>query len=177
MKAYQDMVYSTAYRLLADAAEAEDIAQDVFLKAYRRFDELETSPTVGGWLKTVTRNACLSFLTRRRNRWRLFSEMAREGEDGRESNPADEIAVPDNVIPDLERADRKALLGDALEGLPDAFRVPLVLYHIEDMSYAEIARSLKISMAKVKTDIHRGRLALRKALEQHEAAANLGIPL
>lgn len=170
MKAYQDMVYSTAYRLLADAAEAEDIAQDVFLKAYRRFDELCDSPTAGGWLKTVTRNCCLTFLTRRRNRWRLFSDMTREDDEGRRWNPADELAVPDNVIPDLERADRQALLGEALEQLSDAFRVPLVLYHIEGMSYQDIARSLRISMAKVKTDIHRGRQMLRKLLERDHAS-------
>ena len=53
MRAYQDMVYTTAVRLLGNEAEAEDISQEVFLKAYERFDELSQSPTVGGWLKTV----------------------------------------------------------------------------------------------------------------------------
>ena len=75
MRDYQNMVYTTAYRLLADAAESQDIAQEVFLKAYERFDELKVSPTAGGWLKKVTRNMCLNHLTRHRSRWRLFSEL------------------------------------------------------------------------------------------------------
>ena len=73
VKAYQDMVFATAVRLLANEAEAEDVAQEVFLKAYARFGELQTSPTPGGWLKTVTRNLCLNHLSRYRARWRFFS--------------------------------------------------------------------------------------------------------
>ena len=53
MRDYQNMVFTTAFRLLGNEAEAEDIAQEVFLKAFQRFGELRESPTVGGWLKTV----------------------------------------------------------------------------------------------------------------------------
>ena len=57
---YQDMVYAVAVRLLANEAEAEDVAQTVFLRAYERFDELKGEATVPGWLKTVTTNLCLT---------------------------------------------------------------------------------------------------------------------
>lgn len=66
MRAYQDMVFGTAVRLLGDVAEAQDIAQEVFLKAFERFGEIGRSPTAGGWLKTVTRNLALNHLTRYR---------------------------------------------------------------------------------------------------------------
>ena len=56
MRNYQNMVFSTAMRLLANHAEAEDMAQEVFLRAYERFGELSASPTAGGWLKTVATN-------------------------------------------------------------------------------------------------------------------------
>src|ERR1051325_10543932 len=62
MRNYQNMVFGTAMRLLANQSEAEDIAQEVFLKAYERFAELRDSPTVGGWLKTVARNMSLNHL-------------------------------------------------------------------------------------------------------------------
>lgn len=71
MRSYQNMVFSTAYRLLANHAEVQDISQEVFLKAYDRYSEIGGNPRVGGWLKTVTRNLCLNHLTRHRRRWRL----------------------------------------------------------------------------------------------------------
>ena len=73
MREYQNMVFSTAMRLVANRAEAEDISQEVFLKAYERFAELRDSPTVAGWLKTVTTNMSLNHLSRYRARWSFFS--------------------------------------------------------------------------------------------------------
>src|ERR671924_1608553 len=93
MKAYQNMVFSTASRLLGNEAEAEDVSQEVFLKAFERFAELKQSPTAGGWLKTVTRNLCLNHLTRYRARWRFFSEMHTDQDRDEESTP--EWAAPD----------------------------------------------------------------------------------
>ena len=68
------MVFSTAARLAGNDAQAEDIAQEVFIKAYENFDHLRISATAGGWLKTVATNLSLNYLTRYRKRWRLFSE-------------------------------------------------------------------------------------------------------
>jgi RNA polymerase sigma-70 factor (ECF subfamily) len=76
MRNYQDMVFSTAARLTGNDAQAEDIAQEVFLKAYENYDHLSTSPTAGGWLKTVATNLSLNHLSRYRNRWRFFSEFS-----------------------------------------------------------------------------------------------------
>src|SRR6266581_5408263 len=90
MRAYQNMVFTTAVRLLGSEAEAEDVSQEVFLKAYERYAELKDSPTVGGWLKTVTRNLCLNHLSRYRARWQFFSEIFSEEDDEREfPSPAD----------------------------------------------------------------------------------------
>src|SRR5579863_5053466 len=66
MRAYQDMVFSTAARLLGNDAQAEDIAQEVFIRAYAHFEQLRGSPTCGGWLKTVTTNLALNHLHRYR---------------------------------------------------------------------------------------------------------------
>ncbi|MEO6035461.1 MAG: sigma-70 family RNA polymerase sigma factor, partial [Verrucomicrobiota bacterium] len=69
MRNYQNMVFSTAIRLVGNHAEAEDVAQEVFLKAFERWDQLRDSPTLGGWLKTVATNLSLNHLTRYRSRW------------------------------------------------------------------------------------------------------------
>jgi RNA polymerase sigma-70 factor (ECF subfamily) len=161
MRAYQNMVFSTAVRLLGNEAEAEDIAQDVFLKAYERFQELSQSPTVGGWLKTVTTNLCLNHLSRYRARWRFFSELRSRDDD---EDVTLDIPAPDTIGDKLDEADYRRLLEQALQKLPTGQRVPLVLFHFENLTYEEIAAKLSISLSKVKTDIFRGREALRKKL-------------
>jgi RNA polymerase sigma-70 factor (ECF subfamily) len=162
MRSYQNMVFSTAVRLLGNETDAEDISQEVFLKAYERFDELAHSPTVGGWLKTVTRNLCLNHLSRYRARWRFFSEMFASDEAGEER--VFEIPAPETTSDQLNEVDQRRLLEQALQKLPAAQRVPLVLFHFENLGYEEIAAQLRVSLAKVKTDIFRGRAALRKKL-------------
>ncbi len=162
VRAYQNMVFSTAMRLLSSEKDAEDIAQEVFLKAYERFADLAESRTAGGWLKTVTRNLCLNHLSRYRARWRFFSELTTE-EGGEEREV--EWAAPETHEAELAAGDRRRLLGEALQQLPEGQRVPLVLFHFEGMAYEEIAARLNISLAKVKTDIFRGREALRRRLK------------
>lgn len=160
MRAYQDMVFSTAARITGRDGPAEDIAQQVFLKAYENFAQLRTSPAAGGWLKTVARNLALNHATRYRRRWRFFSEMRSDDDDDAEM----EIPQPDTDAADLDDDTRRAIVADALQKLPDHRRLPLVLYHFEEMSYEEIAQQLGISLSKVKIDILRARGALAKIL-------------
>jgi len=175
VRRHQDMVYATAVRLLGNRTEAEDIAQTVFLRAFQRFEQIGGSESAAGWLKTVTRNACLNHLTRYRSRWRLFSELSREpdppGDQGDDSHlhqsygiQVENAVAPGSIIEELQRTEDRAQLAAALRDLPPHQRVPLVLYHFEDMSYQEIAAALHISVAKLKTDMHRARLALRRYL-------------
>ena len=123
-------------------------------------DALE--PTAGGWLKRVATNLSLNHLSRYRARWRFFSELG--GARGEEEEREVEFAAPGDLGEELARADAHALVEQALQTLPTAQRVPLVLYHLEGLRYEEIAVRLNVSLAKVKTDIFRGREALRKKL-------------
>jgi RNA polymerase sigma-70 factor, ECF subfamily len=165
MRAYQDMVYSTAARLTGNDAQAQEIAQETFLKAYENFHHLRTSPTAGGWLRTVARRQSLNHLTRYRSRWRLFSDMrAPDQSDG--DDLEFEIPVDDAAASEIDSAERHERIEQALQKLPDHQRVPLVLFHFEDMSYEDIASQLSISLAKLKTDMLRGRAALAKVLQR-----------
>jgi RNA polymerase sigma-70 factor, ECF subfamily len=163
MRAYQDMVFSTAARLTGDDGQAEDIAQEVFIKAHENFSHLRDSATAGGWLKTVATNLSLNYLSRYRKRWRWFSEMKAEAEH---SGAEFEVPLPDTLLADLNAEQRREIVDAALRRLPAHQRVPLVLYHFEDLSYQEIAARLKVSLAKVKTDINRARAALLPLLTQ-----------
>lgn len=164
MRRHQDAVYSTALRLLGDGAQAEDIAQEVFVRAFENYEVLRDHPTAPGWLRTVARNLCLNHIARYRRRWRFFSEYRAEDEDSDEDEAWPEFALPDQVAGDVEGGDRRERLEAALQGLPEQQRVPLVLFHFEDLSYAEISSRLGVSLAKLKTDMHRGRQALARVL-------------
>ena len=177
---YQDMVFATAVRLLGNPMEAEDVAQTVFLKAFERFDQIGSSPSAPGWLKTVATNECLNHLSRYRNRWRFFSELGREDAesvDSRTGGPEQQNSGPTFALRATVgkplapgQSEQEHALDLALKRLPPHQRVPIVLFHFDDLSYQEIAQRLGVSIGKVKTDIHRGREALRAALTKATAA-------
>jgi RNA polymerase sigma-70 factor (ECF subfamily) len=169
LREFQDMVFATAVRLLGSHAEAEDVAQTVFLKAFERFEAIGASPAAAGWLKTVTTNLCLNHLSRYRARWRFFSELE-SGEPGETVSFEARLVSPPAPAAALAGADDQARLELALGRLPDHQRVPLALFHFEEKSYQEIADLLGVSLGKVKTDIHRGRDALRAVLAPHYAS-------
>ena len=163
------MVYGIAVRLLADPSEAEDVAQTVFLRAFERFDTLRDSPAVPGWLRTVATNLCLNHLKRIRGRLRLFSQLRRPA--GGDAEPYGEaLAVSGTQAEDLLRRQQRARLERSIRRLPDHQRIPIVLFHFEERSYRDIAVLLGVSLAKVKTDIHRGREALRERMEATDAS-------
>lgn len=162
MRNYQDMVYSTAVRLIGNETQAEDIAQEVFIKAHEHFGNLRASPTAGGWLKTVATNLSLNHIQRYKKRWSFFSDLVRRDDEGDEREV--EFAAPDSFFTGMDSAERREWIEQALEKLPEHQRVPLVLFHFEEMPYDEIARKTRVSLSKVKTDILRGREALAKIL-------------
>ena len=169
MRTYQNMVFSTAARLSGNDAQAEDIAQEVFLRAHRRFDELRDNPRAAGWLKTVATNLTFTHLSRYRKRWVFFSQLqsADEGDD----DPVLDFADDASVVEDVRADERHEYVEAALRELPEHQRVPLVLFHFEDLPYEEIAQKLRISLPKVKTDIHRARQALATILARHGISA------
>ena len=165
MVSYQNMVYSTAFRILGNEADAMDVAQEVFLRAYQHFEKLNDNPRAGGWLRRVARNLSLNQITRYRNRWKMFSELESDDSD---DDFAARIAAETEDASQLDEVRRQELLEEALAKLPDKQRIPLTLYHFEDMSYDEIAAQLGVSLGKVKTDIFRARESLKKTLRFDE---------
>ena len=178
MRDYQDMVFATARRLTASDATAQDITQDVFLKAWEHFAGLRERVGAGGWLKTVTLRLSLNHLGRYRRRWRFFSELLPSSAAAHESDhDASDTEVQfamqtlDTVFAGVADAQRDERVRAALTRLPDAQRIPLVLFHYEELPYQQIAEDLRISVPKVKTDILRGRVALAKLLQEIEHGA------
>jgi RNA polymerase sigma-70 factor, ECF subfamily len=170
MRTYQNMVFSTAARLSGNDAQAEDIAQEVFLRAHRKFDELRDNPRAAGWLKTVATNLTFTHLTRYRKRWVFFSQL--QPADEAEDDPVLDFASDESVVEEVRDDERHDYVEAALSELPEHQRVPLVLFHFEEMPYEDIAQRLRVSLPKVKTDIHRARQALAKILERRGITAD-----
>ncbi|MCY4188012.1 MAG: RNA polymerase sigma factor, partial [Bryobacterales bacterium] len=94
----------------------------------------------------------------------------RAADGGRDRSYEDTLVAKDDQGEDLARAQRDASLERGIRQLPPHQRIPIVLYHFEDRSYLQIADALGVSVGKVKTDIHRGRLALRKLIGESDDA-------
>jgi RNA polymerase sigma-70 factor, ECF subfamily len=165
MKTHQDRVYTTAWRLTGGSAESEDLAQQAFLRAWEHFADIDGQPLPAqiAWLRTTTTRLCLNHLQRYRNRWRFFSEMRRDDDEETGEDFGSRVADDSTRLPGDSKREGLEL---ALSRLPESQRIPIVLFHFEELPYEEIARQLGISLAKVKTDIMRGREKLRSLLTE-----------
>lgn len=151
---YGSTIYTIAYRLTGNRDEAQDLAQDVFVRVYRNLHRYEPG-TFEGWLYRITKNL---FLDRVRRSKRVRFDPLPD-EDWRE--PADDEPLPDEVL------DNVTLHGDvetALATLPATFRTAVVLCDVQGLSYDEIARATSWPLGTVRSRIHRGRKMLRDAL-------------
>lgn len=148
---YQAMVCGIALGILGDFAASEDAAQEAFLAAWRRFDDLREPGRLRGWLAEIARNTALGHLRRRRNAQPLDEEM----------DLADEGPGPDELA---ARAEELTLVQESLNHLPETYRLPLILYYREGQSVRAVAETLSISEDAVKQRLARGRDMLRDRL-------------
>ncbi len=163
LREHQDKVFATALRILGNEAEARDVAQDAFLRAWRHWGDVSRAGSGGAWVKTVGRNLAINILQRHRARWSTFTDLAPDDPDGPSFEST--LSVPGTQMEQVLGLEQRVVLEAAIAQLPPDQRAALVLYHFEDLDYAEIARELGASLGKVKTDIHRARRALCKRLQ------------
>jgi RNA polymerase sigma-70 factor (ECF subfamily) len=154
---HQGRVYNVCLRILGDPDDARDAAQDTFLTVVRKLGQFRGEAAFTTWLHRITVNACYDELRRKRRRPVLH--VAHDPSDDR---PAGE---PGPASPDhAERVTGSLDAAAALARVPQEFRIALVLADVEDMAYEEIARVLDVPVGTVKSRVHRGRLALARAM-------------
>lgn len=168
---HQNKVYTLCVHM-AGREEAEDLAQEAFLKAWRSLDSFREESSFATWMHRLTTNICLDHLRRQTKRQNLNAVSLDDEEEWTE--PADPGADPHEQ---LERSERGRALAAALRGLPDHHRQVLVMREIGGLSYQEIAQSLSADVGTVKSRISRAREQLRKILVRdgnffHEGASN-----
>ena len=154
--AYQHRVFGAAFRMLGSAAEAEEVAQEAFLRAHRAIAEFRGEAKLSTWLYAITSRLCLNRLASPDRRLTyLGDEVILELRDERPD--------PTSI---LERREREAALQRALAELPDDRRIVVVLRDLEGLTYEQIADTLSLELGTVRSRLHRGRTELREKLEK-----------
>jgi RNA polymerase sigma-70 factor (ECF subfamily) len=148
---HQAGVFNTAYRLLGERREAEDAAQEAFLRAYRSIHSLDASRPPGPWLRRIAVNVCLNRLERR-EMLPLDPEAPLAGTD---ASPEDRSI----------EAERSRQIRRALASLPPRYRAAIELRHFQELSYAEMAETLDRPLSDVKSDLFRARKLLAERLK------------
>ena len=156
VRTYQHRVFGIALRMLGNAAEAEEIAQEAFLRAYRALAEFRGDAKLSTWLYAIASRLCLNRLASGER------SMIRQGEDSVMRLPHD-AGGPDAV---LEQTELEAALHRAIAELPDERRIVVVLRDLEGLSYEEIAAALDLPTGTVRSRLHRARLDLKDKLER-----------
>jgi RNA polymerase sigma-70 factor (ECF subfamily) len=155
-------LYSAAHRLTRNSADAEDLVQETFLRAYRGFHQFQEGTNLKAWLYRILTNTFINSYRKRQREpqtisddgiedWYLYSRMASEGLE-----PSAEASVIDS-LPDEE-------VQEALSSLPEQFRIAVLLADVEGFSYKEIADIMDVPIGTVMSRLHRGRKALEKRL-------------
>jgi RNA polymerase sigma-70 factor, ECF subfamily len=163
MQRHQDRVYRLALRLLRQTQEAEDAAQEVFLKAYQNAGRFTPTSTVAAWLNRITANHCLNLLRSRKVRKEVPWEDLDSpwGQTGGLAAAASSVGNPLDLVTGKECA---VLIQQALAGLPENQRQALILKRFGDFSYQEIGEMMGLSASAVDGLIKRARQNLRQVL-------------
>jgi len=164
VKAYQTAVYNLAYRMLGNAAEAEDAAQETFLKAYTRLKTYDSERKFSSWLLSIASHHCIDRLRQRRFAlsldelppWRWLASSSR----------------PEEVV---IRSQERDEVHQLLDQLPPHYRAAVVLHYWCDLSYQEIAEAMETTESAVKSTLYRARrmLAQKTLTHQNRQAVSL----
>lgn len=153
---YQHRVFAVAARMLGNRAEAEEIAQEVFLRVHRAIRDFRGDAKLSTWLYSITSRLCLNRLATSERR------TGREDDEMLARVPSGGVGADE----ELERRQLQAALQQAIAALPDDRRIVVVLRDLEGLSYEEIAQALGLELGTVRSRLHRARLELKESMEK-----------
>ena len=156
---YWRKVFNVAYKFVGGHEEAEDLAQEIFLKVFRSLDTFDRRANFQTWLISVSRNLCIDhYRARRKERAAINRDI-----DASTLSPVSRDPGP---LAALEQRDRVSLLRQALTGLPETLRTAVLMRDIQQFSYQEIAVALQLPEGTVKSRINRGRSELARQIRR-----------
>ena len=154
LQRYKNLVYSVALRMVNDKEEANDLAQEIFIKIYRNLEKYHPEYRFSTWTIKIATNHVIDFRRKRRQDTVSIDEVG------------DTLAVGHADSPEAAyiAKEQRQMLHDMIDDLPDMYKVPIVLYHQQGLSYTEISEITGESLSKVKNRIFRGRKMLKESL-------------
>ena len=155
---YERRVFTLAMKLLGSTDDAQDASQEVFLRTFKYLHRLDLRKPIEPWLMQVTVNVCRNIGRNRQRRWHTFPQMVET-----EAGPADESADPHG---DFAIEQQRQMLWRALENLTEKERMAVILRDIDGLSTAEVAEMLGSSETTVRSQISRGRVRMKDAIDQ-----------
>lgn len=170
VEAYQRPVYNLTYRMLGNPQEAEDAAQETFLRAYSKLKQYNPKHKFSTWVFSIANNHCIDRLRKRRATYVSIDD-----------NPVLQNLESDSPRPEREatRSEQARELQKLLENLEPEYRTPLILRYWEELSYEEIAQSMDLTVSAVKSRLFRARKQMADIYAQAQAATtppSSGIP-
>lgn len=159
---YQDMVYRQAFWITGDEDAAEDATQETFLRAFNHMGSFNGGP-FRPWILAIATHYCLDLLRRRKSRKTVSFEVFNEFDE--EVGEPYWLKDPDTCVEEtVENAESHALVLQAIQKLPEIYRLAVILVDLQDFDYQEAAETLGISLGTFKSRLSRGRQQLRKWL-------------
>ncbi len=159
-----DSLYGGALRMTRNPADAEDLIQETMLRAYRSFDRFEPGTNLKAWLFRIMTNAYINTYRKKQREPQKVSQDEVEDFDLyrelKDHDPQFSVTPETIVLDGLVDSD----ITDAIEDLPEQFRLAVILSDVEGFSYAEMAEIMDVPMGTVMSRLHRGRKALQKRL-------------
>ena len=166
IRRYERPVFSLIFRMVRDRELAEDLAQDAFIKVLNHIDRYRPEFKLSSWLFKIANNVAIDHLRRRQ-----LDTISMSGSphamtpDAIEATSFEVVGQQESALQELESRELGSAIEQAIAKLRPEYRSCIMLRHVEDRSYEEIAATLDLPLGTVKTYIHRARNELRKALE------------
>ena len=167
---HEKAVFNLIYRLVGDYEESADLTQETFVAAYRSFHAFRGESEVFTWICQIAVNKCKNKF-KERTRRRLFEFLVRDLKQAEGEPVEDDRGVfgveEQTPFTELEKKELQEKIGVAISGLPDDYRLVVVLRDLQGLSYQEIADMVGISLDALKSRLHRGRALLRQKLSPY----------